>query len=117
MASSPRLSCAPRRSALVGTSSARMVSSVATIAAMHTGLPPKVEMVLPRQLPAISSVAIVAPTGIPPAIPFAITMMSGATSQCSIPNHLPPVRPKPACTSSAMKRPPYDRMISAIRWK
>ena len=87
------------------------------MAAMQTGLPPKVEIVLPRQLPAISSVVIVAAAGIPPAIPFAMTMMSGTTSQCSIPNHLPPVRPNPACTSSQMKTPPYDRMISAMRWK
>ena len=60
---------------------------------------------------------MVAPTGIPPATPFAMTMMSGTTSQCSIPNQRPPVRPNPACTSSEMKTPPYERMISAILWK
>ena len=87
------------------------------MSAMQTGLPPKVEIVLPRQLPAISSVVMVAATGIPPAIPFAITMMSGVTPQCSIPNQRRPVRPNPACTSSEMKRPPYDRMMSAMRWK
>jgi hypothetical protein len=38
---------------------------------------------------------------------FAAVIMSGSTSQCSMPNHPFPVRPQPVCTSSAMKSPPY----------
>ena len=84
---------------------------------MEMGLPPKVEMVLPFHPAAISSRAIVAPTGNPLATALAITMMSGSTSQCSMPNHLSPVRPKPACTSSAMNSMPCLRHSSATRWK
>ena len=36
-------------------------------------------------------------------MPLAAVMMSGSTSQCSMPNHLRPVRPHPVWTSSAMK--------------
>ena len=50
---------------------------------------------------------IVAPMGAPLAMPLAQVMMSGVTSQCSMPNHFLPVRPKPVCTSSEMNRPPY----------
>ena len=56
--------------------------------------------------------------GRPFAIPFAIVMMSGSTpSWCSIPHILPPVRPKPVCTSSQMKRPPYFLMMSVATLK
>ncbi len=34
-----------------------------------------------------------------------------------MPHILPPVRPKPVCTSSAMNTPPYLRTISAAIWK
>ena len=40
-------------------------------------------------------------------MPLAIVMMSGSTPECSMPHNLPPVRPKPVCTSSQMKTPPY----------
>ena len=53
----------------------------------------------------------------PLAIPLANVMMSGSTSQCSMPNHLPPVRPKPVWTSSQMNTPPYLRTISTAIWK
>ena len=43
--------------------------------------------------------------------PLALVMMSGVTPQCSMPNHLPPVRPQPVCTSSLMKMPPWLRTI------
>ena len=50
--------------------------------------------------------ATVTPTGEPLPIPLALVMMSGTTPYCSMPNHLPPVRPQPVCTSSLMKMPP-----------
>src|ERR1035441_190179 len=52
-------------------------------------------------------VSIGTPSGIPFATPLAIVMISGSTFQCEMPNHEPPVRPKPVCTSSQMKTPPY----------
>ena len=69
----------------------------------------------PVQAAAISSRARVPPTGKPFATPLATTMMSGSTSQCSIPNQRSPVRPNPACTSSQMNTPPYARITSAAR--
>ena len=64
-----------------------------------------------------SAVAIVQPIGTPFPIPFADVMMSGLTSQCSMPNHLSPVRPQPVCTSSAINSPPCWRVISSTRSK
>ena len=49
---------------------------------------------------------MVLPIGTPLPMPFADVMMSGFTFQCSMPNHLSPVRPQPVCTSSAMNSPP-----------
>ena len=69
---------------------------------MVTGLPPKVAMVSPLKESATSARATVAPTGWPLPRLLAATMMSGFTPYCSMPNHLPPVRPQPVCTSSAM---------------
>ena len=89
-----------------------MIWIVAFAAAQETGLPPKVEIVIALKDAAISGVAIVTPSGMPLATPLAIVMMSGSTPQCSIPHILPPVRPKPVCTSSQMKTPPYFLMIS-----
>ena len=80
---------------------------VARAATAVTGLPPNVEIVMPLKASATSGVAMVKPTGVPLAMPLALVMMSGSTSQCSIPNHFLPVRPKPVCTSSEMNRPPY----------
>jgi len=94
-----------------------ITSIVASMAVMATGLPPKVEIVFPCHAAATSSRAIVAPTGNPEAMALAMTMMSGSTPQCSMPNHLSPVLPNPACTSSAMNRPPCFRMISATSLK
>src|SRR5262249_35106864 len=77
----------------------------------------KVENVMPGYLSATSGVAIVTPIGNPLAKPLAEVMMSGSTSQCSMPNHLSPVRPQAVCTSSAMNKPPCLRVISATRSK
>ena len=49
--------------------------------------------------------------------PFALVMMSGVTPHCSMPNHLPPVRPQPVCTSSLMNTPPWLRTIFSTIWK
>src|SRR2546427_9200863 len=62
--------------------------------AQVTGLPPKVEMVNPWNESAISGLATVRPTGTPFPMPLAAVIMSGSTSQCSMPNHLCPVRPQ-----------------------
>ena len=55
---------------------------------------------------ATSGVAIVQPIGTPLPMPFAEVMMSGSTPQCSMPNHLSPVRPHAVWTSSEINRPP-----------
>ena len=85
-ASSPALSCAPRSAERCGTFSRTITSFVAMAAAIAIGFPPKVEMVLVFQASAISGLAMVAPTGIPLAMVFAITIMSGSTPQCEMPN-------------------------------
>ena len=56
---------------------------------------------------------MVSPMGRPLPRPLALVMMSGVTPYCSMPNHLPPVRPQAVCTSSLMKMPPWLRTISA----
>jgi hypothetical protein len=48
---------------------------------------------------------MIAPSGIPEAIPFARQMMSGSIPQCSIANILP-VLPMPDWTSSTMYKMP-----------
>ena len=55
---------------------------------------------------ATSGFATVTPIGNPLPSPFALVMMSGVTPHCSMPNHLPPVRPHPVCTSSLIQMPP-----------
>ena len=80
---------------------------VAFAAAEETGFPPNVEIESALSESATSGVAIVTPSGIPFATPLAIVMISGSTFQCEMPYHEPPVRPKPVCTSSQMKTPPY----------
>src|SRR5438067_4117144 len=50
-------------------------------------------MVNPWNESAISGLATVRPTGTPFPMPLAAVIMSGSTSQCSMPNHLCPVRP------------------------
>jgi hypothetical protein len=83
---------------------------------MQIGLPPNVEIVFAFQACAISSVVIVAPTGQPFAMPLAMTMMSGSTSKCWMPNQCSPSRPKPglhlvddqeaAVRADDLRRPP-----------
>ena len=90
-----------------------MISIVALAAAQEIGLPPKVEIVSAFERRRRSRASrCVAPSGRPLAMPLAIVMMSGSTPQCSMPHILPPVRPKPVCTSSQMKTPPYLRTMS-----
>src|SRR6202140_4634891 len=84
-----------------------MNSIVARAATEVTGLPPNVEIVKPWYDAASSFVVIVAPIGAPLAMPFAHVMMSGVTSQCSMPNHFLRVRPKPVYTSPDINTPPY----------
>ncbi len=50
-------------------------------------------------------------SGIPEAIPLAITTMSGRASYQSV-AHIRPVRPMPDCTSSAMSRMPWRSATS-----
>src|ERR1022692_699461 len=60
----------------------------------------------------ISALPVTAASGSPPPRLLAVTIRSGSMSSCSIANILP-VRPKPVCTSSAMKRMPCLRQIPA----
>ena len=46
---------------------------------------------------------MVIPMGVPFPSPLAEVIMSGSTPQCSMPNHLWPVRPHAVWTSSLMK--------------
>ena len=92
-----------------------MMSITAFAVTLVTGLPPKVEIVSPWNESAISGLATVSPIGTPLPKPLAAVIMSGSTSQCSMPNHLRPVRPQAVCTSSEMKSPPYCfTMLNAI---
>src|ERR1700744_6883 len=84
-----------------------MIVITARAATLVTGLPPKVQMVGGVYASAISALSTVRPTGCPLPSDLAAVIMSGSTSQCSIPNHFLPVRPQPVCTSSEMKSPPY----------
>ena len=74
---------------------------------MEIGLPPKVLKWMRFFITsAISGRVTHAPSGAPLPMPLAIVTMSGVTPQFSKPQKCSPVRPKPACTSSAMQRPP-----------
>ena len=65
---------------------------VSIIAASATGLPPYVEPWVPGPQFITSARAIIAPIGMPEAMPLAVRRMSGSTPQCSI-AHIFPVRP------------------------
>ena len=78
-------------------------SMVASAAAHAIGLPPKVFPCAPFGQSTIDFRAIMAPKGIPEAIPFAAVMISGSTSKFSMAHHFP-VRPIPDRTSSAIRR-------------
>ena len=81
-------------------------SIVASAAAQATGLPPYVEPWAPGpQVSSSSARAIIAPSGMPDAMPLAVSRMSGSTPQCST-AHILPVRPAPDWISSAMSRMP-----------
>ena len=108
---------APTTRALVRRSSSSITCNVANAAVIDTGLPPNVANVAPGNLSATSGVVIVNATGVPLPMPLALVITSGSTSQCSMPNHLSPVRPQAVCTSSAMNSPPYLRTIAAARSK
>ena len=97
--------------------SSSMTPIVASEAAMETGEPPKVEICANRACSAMSLRARVRPMGCPLAIPFALVRMSGSTPNCSMPHHLPPVRPQAVCTSSAMNSPPAAFTIGSAIWK
>ena len=84
------------------------------MAASATGLPPYVEPCAPVPQSMTSARAIIAPIGIPEAIPLAVRRMSGSTPKCSI-AHILPVRPAPDWTSSAMSRIPCRSQISRSR--
>ena len=92
-------------------SSRRMVSRTA---ASETGLPPNVLPCAPGPQVIRPAFAIIAPTGIPDPMPFAVSRMSGSTSQCWI-AHILPVRPAPDWTSSAMSRIPWRSHSSRSR--
>jgi len=78
--SSPSRSIFPIDSEFEGRSSSIIISIVAFAAAVEMGFPPNVEIVSFFSESATSSVAIVAPRGIPFAIPFAVVIISGSTS-------------------------------------
>lgn len=69
-------------------------SNVARAARQLTGLPPKVEAWLPLGQVMTSLLAIMAPSGMPLAMPLATQTMSGSTFQCCTAN-MRPVRPMP----------------------
>ena len=96
--------CAPTR-AEASTRPPSSSSIVASPAAIATGLPAIVEPWLPAGQVMISRCAIIAPSGMPDAIPLATSRMSGTTPVCSAANIFP-VRPIPVCTSSNTSRMP-----------
>ena len=69
-------------------------SMVASAAARHTGFPPNVVPCEPGFHRITLSLATIAPSGIPLAMPFAEQSMSGSIPACSLAHHFP-VRPIP----------------------
>jgi len=88
-----------------------LIAIVASAAAHDTGLPPNVEPWDPNSQFMRSSRAIIAPSGMPLAIPLPESTMSGSTPKCSI-AHILPVRPMPLWTSSATSRMPCSSHTS-----
>ena len=88
-----------------------MISMVFRAAAQATALPQKVPPMVPAGTACIiSSRATMALMGIPAAMDLAVAKMSGwtpASAQYSVAN-IRPVRQKPLCTSSAMRRMPWS---------
>ena len=75
---------------------------MASAAAHDTGLPPYVDPCVPTVHVIFESLAIMAPSGIPLAMPLPASKMSGSTPKCST-AHIVPVRPMPDCTSSQIR--------------
>ncbi len=98
----------PPTSAAFAINSLSRSSMVASAAATATGFPPKVDACEPGGQSMMSARAIMALSGSPLAMPFALVKISGATPKCSA-DHILPVRPMPHCTSSKMSRIPGDR--------
>ena len=63
-----------------------------------------------------SARATIAPSGMPEAMPLAVSRMSGSTPQCST-AHILPVRPAPDWTSSAISRMPCASQMSRRPWQ
>ncbi len=106
-------SAAPTR-AEFAQSSRSSRSTVASPAAIATGLPAIVEPWLPAGHVITSFFAIIAPSGMPDAIPLAASTTSGTTPVCSAANILP-VRPMPLWTSSNTRRMPWRSAIARSR--
>ena len=95
---------APARRARPHTSSASITARVARTAAMARGCPPNVEPWSPGPKAAATSArAQQAPTGIPLPSALAMVTTSGWSPWAKKANQWP-VRPRPVCTSSSMRR-------------
>mmetsp|Transcript_43656 Transcript_43656/g.123388 ORF Transcript_43656/g.123388 Transcript_43656/m.123388 type:complete len:204 (-) Transcript_43656:743-1354(-) len=100
----PDISLAPWAHTLSKTRSCSKTSNVAMAAATATALPPYVPPMQPTCCTAESSGRVATiDSGYPDAMPLAETRMSGTVPKFST-AHCFPVRPKPHCTSSAMRR-------------
>ncbi len=91
-------------------------SIVASAAAKHTGFPPNVVPCAPGPQRITLSLAMIAPSGMPLAMPFAEHRMSGSIPACSLAHHFA-VRPMPDCTSSTMNMIPCWRQIRCNSWR
>ncbi len=105
MSRRPLSNTSPTFDAFSNNCSSRITSMVASAAAHETGFPPYVEPCVPIVHVIVSSFAIMAPSGMPLAMPLPASRMSGSTPVCST-AHILPVRPMPHCTSSQTRRMP-----------
>ena len=91
-----------------------MISIVLRDAAQASGLPQYVPPIVPGATPSITSaLAIMADSGTPAAMDFAVAIISGSTPasfQYSDAN-IRPVRQNPDCTSSAISKIPLSSQI------